>query len=256
MPKARTERVEVPSGEPFDATGNGITAATGTGGNDGDGNSNGSDGDDPSGSGAGDSGADSGANTGTGLGAGNGPSGTAGEYNDGDDRIIRDENGNPTYSPTGRLRKRRAARGTASEATEGKAGKKVSLKDLEEAIETNATLIYGGHFGIARVLAVPEMELNTDEAQMLSEAFTPLLVDNGVQPPKWAKDLSKIIIACSYVYMPRFKVIGDRLKAEKQAKANEKARREQTTVLPVTGVAGDMVFAPSPNMRGGTLDIQ
>jgi hypothetical protein len=58
------------------------------------------------------------------------------------------------------------------------------------------------------------MELNSNEAEVLSKAVTPLLVDNGVQPPKWLKDYMKLAGAFSYVYGPRWDAIRDRMKAE------------------------------------------
>lgn len=255
MPRARSDRVEVPSGEPLDTDGNAIGAEPNGGADSGDRDSNGSNGDIDSGSFDG-TGTDNGTDSGTGDNiTGRGDNGTD-PRDDNDDRIIRDEFGRPTYSPTGRLRKRRNRTASGDQgSTETKAGKKVSVKDIQEHIETNAGLIFGGHLLVAKVGGVPELELNSGEAEMLSEAITPLLIDNGLQAPRWVRDINKIIIACSYVYGPRFTEIGERLKQEKQAKADARARAGQMVVVPVGGTAVEPIFHSNANPQKGPLDI-
>jgi hypothetical protein len=172
-----------------------------------------------------------------------------------DDDYIRDEAGNLTYSPTGRLRKRRKRRNSGDAAPQRgtrPTGEKVSVKELQEAIETNAAIIYGGHIVVAKVGNVPEMELNASEAEILSTAITPILVDNGIQPPKWVKDFTNIVGAFSYVYGPRFKMIGDRMKEEKAAKAAKQAQSQHRQIVPVGGHEPP-IFSPSP-FNPGPLD--
>lgn len=171
-----------------------------------------------------------------------------------DDEYIRDEAGNLTYSPTGRVRKRRKRRSGAPGSTAGgsKAREKVSLNELKENVETNAALLYSSHFVIAKVTA-PEMELNANEATMLSEAITPILMRSGVQAPAWVKDVNNIVLAFSYVYAPRFKMIGDRMKAEKAAKAEAHRRGQQVAVAPMAGNPVPDVFHTTIDPNAGPL---
>jgi hypothetical protein len=169
---------------------------------------------------------------------------------------ILDEAGNPTYSPTGRIRKyrRRGDGGSAGPQSGTRpAGKKVPVKYTQEDIDTNAAIIYGAHMVVAKVGNVPEMELNTSEAELLSNAVTPLLVDNGIQPPKWMKDFINITSAFSYVYGPRFQMIGERMKEEKAAKQREQQRRQHQQIVPV-GTGGPN-FQSRANPDAGPIDI-
>ena len=94
------------------------------------------------------------------------------------------------------------------------------------------------------------MELNHHEAQMLAEPITPILQENNMQPPKWAKDLSKLIMAFSYVYAPRFKAIGERMKAEADAKKQRAAAAAERHINPASDAP---FFAPTINPNAGPL---
>lgn len=242
MPRGKSDRVAIPTGE--DPQANGVDLETVE--REGLDNSS-SDGDDNrSGDGTAASGAAPDGNSSSGDSLGN---------PDPDDRIIRDEHGQPTYSPTGRLRKRRTRASSADGERKTTKGEKVSVKDLQDSIDGNAGVIFGAHLVIAKVGAVPEMELNPDEAMMLSTAITPILVENGIKTPKWVRDVNNIIIACGYVYGPRFKMIDDRLKAEAATKKARAAAAGHQQVAPFTGV--EPVFHPSPLVNGkGPIDMQ
>lgn len=202
---------------------------------------------------AGDSG--SGGNNADLTGQDNGGGEQQGQYYDPAEYIL-DEQGRPTFSPTGRVRKyrRRGGNGSAGEQSASRpAAKKVPLKYTQEDIDTNAALIYGSHMVVAKIGNIPEMELNSDEAELLSRAVTPLLVDNGIQPPKWMKDFTNIAGAFSYVYGPRFKVIGDRMKEEKIAKQRQQQQRQTQQIVPV-GTGGPN-FQSRANPDAGPIDI-
>lgn len=245
MPKARNERVEIPDGKSIVFDNGTVAEDTGSSDTTSDGNSDGSNGND--------TGGDIGA-TGNGDGTIHGDSGTGSdpfrpvrEYDDGDDRIIRDENGNPTFSPTGRIRKRRTRGATGSGATpKQKTGKKVPVDALSR-------LLLMSHLMLANVSRTPELEINEDESMLIANPLSELLVLYEVEIDPRILQLMELGGACSYVYGPRIYMIRERLKAEAAAKRAAREAANARQVIPVG--SGGPNFQSNANPEQGPLDI-
>lgn len=144
-----------------------------------------------------------------------------------DDRIIRDADGNPTYSPTGRIRKRRSSSGSGKAA---KKGEKVPIDDL-------AFLLRMAHVGVANLTRTPEAEINEKEANMLADPMADILAHYGVKPPPEVMMWSKMFAALSYVYPPRVYMIRQRLISEREER-HQRQSPEQTPAETNTDIGG------------------
>lgn len=224
MPRARTDRIEIPTGEDAGSDSPILEPPS----------------EETEFTGAADAGAE-------GLGTGSGDSGTQSRHplDDGDPRIIRDEFGNPTFSPTGRLRKRRtgASHSGAAEtfAPKAKATKKVPVDALSK-------LLVMAHAMGANLTRTPELEINSGEAKMLADPLSELLVLYEVEPDPRIMAMMEFGLAASYVYGPRFTMIRMRLKAEATAR---QAAREQANQRAIQPDNGEAFFAPVINMNTG-----
>jgi hypothetical protein len=206
---------------------------------------------DASGDGGGTSIGDGTDNDGDGGRAGDGDSGAGSRHprDDGDPRIIRDKFGNPTFSATGRLRKRRANSGSGGGGSNTSAPKAVK----KVPVDAMARLLVMGHGIAANFTRTPELEINTSEARMLADPLSELLVLYEIEPDPRIMAMMELGLAASYVYGPRFTMIRIRLRAEARAKAAAKKATEER-VLNTTSEGGETYFAPVPhNPNGGPL---
>jgi hypothetical protein len=230
MPRGKSERVEVPAGGDQEENGASYDATSQEGV------------EHPS-----INGADLGAGA-EALGAGDGDSGggtiTGSRHplDDGDPRIIRDENGNPTFSPSGRLRKRRGNTGPREPrqdaGSKAKAVKKVPVDAL-------ARLLMMGHAIGANLTRTPELDINSGEAKMLADPLSELLVLYEIEPDPRIMAMMELGMAASYVYGPRVAAIRARLQAETKAKADARKAAGERTIQPDVG--SDLIFMPSVN---------
>lgn len=134
--------------------------------------------------------------------------------NGGDDGYIRDDGGNILYDVRGRPRKRRAKRGSRAAKA---AGKKVPVDAL-------AQLLMLAHGTIASLTKTPEMEINQNEARMLANPLSELMVLYDITPPPQMLLAMQMIHGCSYVYGPRILMIRSRLKVEAEERRAHAAR--------------------------------
>ena len=251
MPRARRTDVEIPNGEDTQANGASVEPVTDPNAQSDDGGI----------------GADTGANaddgggprpdTGSGSGPGSGDSEPGGQtaahpLDDGDPRIIRDEYGNPTFSPSGRLRKRRAG-GPRSDTGATKA--KVSVKKVP--VDALTRLLMMGHAIGANLTRTPELEINSGEARMLADPLSELLVLYEVEPDPRIMAMMELGLAASYVYGPRFTMIRMRLRAEAMARRAAQQAASERTIIPNAGAGPDgapvAVFQPVDITHGGPL---
>lgn len=230
MPRAKSDRVEVPNGQDPEANG-GLDTTLEAG--------------DEAISVEGERGG--GIDAGTGTDTGNLGAGVArdGSIGDEDDRIIRDEAGRPTYSPTGRLRKRRTrSAGGTREAVKPAKAKKVPVDAL-------ARVLMMGHLMMANLSGTPELEINENEGVMIATPLSELLVLYEVEIDPRILQLMELGGACSYVYGPRIYMIRQRLRAEKQAKAEAREREQHRSLVPVVETAP--IFKPEVDPFAGPL---
>jgi len=168
--------------------------------------------------------------------------GGAGDLRDGDaDDYIRDADGNLTYSPTGRVRKRRAKSGPRKARTV--TAKKVPVDGL-------ARLLALAHLTLANVTHVPEIEINDNEAKMLAVPMAELfeLYDIPIDPR--VLRTMELVGAMSYVYGPRvymFKMRKASEKADKQKQAKD--ARDKAGAVATPSVGGVDVFSNTGGME-------
>lgn len=148
-----------------------------------------------------------------------GTSARAGVFGDngntgGDDPFIRDDGGNILYDVRGRPRKRRRKRGSGGSA-------KASAKKVP--VDAMARLLAMGHSVLANMTKTPELELTESEASMLARPLTEVFVLYDVQPPPQLLLAMEMLSATSYVYGPRFYMIRERRRQEREAKAAAQA---------------------------------
>lgn len=135
-----------------------------------------------------------------------GTSGGGGGSNN--DDYIRGDDGAILYDVRGRARKRRRGRGKSGTKT---AGKKVPVDAL-------AQLLVLAHGTLAALTKTPELEINDNEAKMLANPLSEVLVLYDIVPPPELLVAMQIMYASSYVYGPRIVMIRARLKEEAEAR--------------------------------------
>lgn len=246
MPRGKTERVTIPSGEPDGEVGKPNEQLAGSDESIGNGNGEGNSGSDTSAT-AETTGTDSELNgAGSGYRIGDDP------RDDGDPRIIRDEQGRPTFSPSGRLRKRRdGSGGVSGGTTSSQSGARPARKKVP--VDALSRLLLMSHVILANVTKTPELEINEDESMMIANPLSELLVLYEVQVDPRILQAMELAGACSYVYGPRIYMIRERLKEEAQARKNARDAANARQVVPIGG--GGPNFRSNANPEAGPLDV-
>lgn len=131
-----------------------------------------------------------------------------------DDRIIRDEHGNPTFSPSGRLRKRRRSGGS---------GSRQASKGAKVPVDALAQLLMMGHGLLSNVTRTPEIEITNNEGNMLAKPLSELLELYNVAPSREIMLWMALVSAGSYVYAPRVVMIRNRLAYEREERRRKSA---------------------------------
>lgn len=193
----------------------------------------------------------------SGDGAGNGGSGggsadpasilgtTSGGGGSNDDDYIRDDSGAILYDVRGRARKRRRGRGTSKRAKA--AGKKVPVDAL-------AQLLVLAHGTLAVLTKTPELEITDNEAKMLANPLSEILVLYDIAPPPEMLVAMQIMYASSYVYGPRIVMIRARLKEEAEKRRAEAAKN--VTPAPHSEQPFEQAVAAMEVLDVSGLDIQ
>lgn len=133
----------------------------------------------------------------------------------GGDDFVRDASGNIRRNKDGSPRRKRGRKAGGSNG----ANPRKEKGDLKGAVDTLSRTMMMLHLGLAQASRTPEMALDKEEADLLSNATVNLLSEFDIRPNPKVEATFGLIIAAGSVYGPRFYLINKRRADEKEQKS-------------------------------------